>query len=258
MPLTPCPDCGNQCSLIAVACPKCGRPLRTDNLQEPAQVNLPTTEHYQGVASHGKHVTPENESTTQVEASETLPETESIEEKKENAYVFRCVRCGKQMPASLVCPKCGTGMYHTASPRLGTPTLQLTRDATIYSHMKTWLPLIAVFCLVFVGVILTWNAFVTDPRDRFEVSEIFSSDSTNTPGYSDSSDSDSYSAPSSPAYNSNYQRTRPDYDANAPLLPRHKGDIEPVYNEVQRLKKERGMTDAEAVNKILRDAGEIP
>ncbi len=58
--------------------------------------------------------------------------------------------------------------------------------------------------------------------------------------------------------NSNYKRTRPSYDPNAPLLPRPKSDIEPLYNEVQRLKEQEGMTDEEAVNKILRDAGEIP
>jgi hypothetical protein len=27
MPLAPCPDCGNECSTLAPACPKCGRPL---------------------------------------------------------------------------------------------------------------------------------------------------------------------------------------------------------------------------------------
>lgn len=54
-----------------------------------------------------------------------------------------------------------------------------------------------------------------------------------------------------------YQRTSPGYDPEAPLLPRHKGDMEPVYNEVQRLKGRYGMTDEEAVEKILRDAGEI-
>lgn len=27
MPLAPCPDCGNECSTLAAACPKCGRPL---------------------------------------------------------------------------------------------------------------------------------------------------------------------------------------------------------------------------------------
>lgn len=57
---------------------------------------------------------------------------------------------------------------------------------------------------------------------------------------------------------SSYQRTRPGYDPNAPLLPRGEGDIEPLYNEVQRLKEQQGLTDAEAVDKILRDAGEIP
>jgi uncharacterized protein YraI len=57
---------------------------------------------------------------------------------------------------------------------------------------------------------------------------------------------------------STYQRTSPGYDPDAPQLPRHKGDIEPLYNEVQRLKEQQGMTDKEAVNKILRDAGEIP
>jgi hypothetical protein len=41
-------------------------------------------------------------------------------------------------------------------------------------------------------------------------------------------------------------------------MPRHQGDIEPLYNEVQRLKEQQGLTDEEAVNKILRDAGEIP
>lgn len=57
---------------------------------------------------------------------------------------------------------------------------------------------------------------------------------------------------------SGYKRTTPDYDPNAPLMPRHEGDIEPLYNEVQRLKEQKGMTDAEAVDKLLRDAGEIP
>ncbi len=42
------------------------------------------------------------------------------------------------------------------------------------------------------------------------------------------------------------------------MVLRPKGGIEPLYNEVERLKKERGMTDKEAVDKILRDAGEIP
>jgi hypothetical protein len=58
--------------------------------------------------------------------------------------------------------------------------------------------------------------------------------------------------------NSNYIRKSPGYDPKAPLIPRHEGDIDPLYNEVQRLKEQEGMSDEEAVNKILRDAGEIP
>jgi hypothetical protein len=33
MPLAPCPDCGNQCSLAAFTCPKCGRPLTEEELK---------------------------------------------------------------------------------------------------------------------------------------------------------------------------------------------------------------------------------
>jgi hypothetical protein len=29
MPLAPCPDCGNDCSTMAAACPKCGRPFKS-------------------------------------------------------------------------------------------------------------------------------------------------------------------------------------------------------------------------------------
>lgn len=35
MGLLPCPDCGNQCSLLAIACPKCGRPLKLDSIAKP-------------------------------------------------------------------------------------------------------------------------------------------------------------------------------------------------------------------------------
>ncbi|MDQ3750412.1 MAG: hypothetical protein M3367_15565 [Acidobacteriota bacterium] len=68
----------------------------------------------------------------------------------------------------------------------------------------------------------------------------------------------SYSTGNTTVYDKDYKRTSPEYDPKAPLLPRGKGDIEPLYNEVQRLKKQHGMTDKEAVDKILRDAGEIP
>lgn len=61
-----------------------------------------------------------------------------------------------------------------------------------------------------------------------------------------------------PGSDDSYTRTSPGYDPKAPLLPRSKGDVEPLYNGVQRLKEQQGMTDKEAVNKILRDAGEIP
>lgn len=50
-----------------------------------------------------------------------------------------------------------------------------------------------------------------------------------------------------------YQRTSPGYDANAPLLPRDKDDIEPLYNEVQRRKKEQGISDEEAVRQIIEE-----
>lgn len=50
-----------------------------------------------------------------------------------------------------------------------------------------------------------------------------------------------------------YRRTGPGYDANAPLLPRDKNDIEPLYNEVERRKKEQGISDAEAVRQIIEE-----
>lgn len=33
MNLAPCPDCGNQCSLLATVCPKCGRPFQPGDLK---------------------------------------------------------------------------------------------------------------------------------------------------------------------------------------------------------------------------------
>jgi hypothetical protein len=51
----------------------------------------------------------------------------------------------------------------------------------------------------------------------------------------------------------NYQYRKPDYNSNAPLLPRYEGDIQPLYNEVERRKAERGISDREAVNEILRE-----
>src|SRR5438270_13020686 len=50
-----------------------------------------------------------------------------------------------------------------------------------------------------------------------------------------------------------YRRTRPGYDANAPLLPRDKDDVEPLYNEVERRKKEQGISDEEAVRQIMEE-----
>jgi hypothetical protein len=50
-----------------------------------------------------------------------------------------------------------------------------------------------------------------------------------------------------------YRRTEPGYDANAPLLPRDKEDVEPLYNEVQRRKKEQGISDEEAVRQIIEE-----
>lgn len=68
-----------------------------------------------------------------------------------------------------------------------------------------------------------------------------------------------YSSASSPVYNPNYKRTQSGYDSNAPLMPRDKGDIEPLYNEVQRRKELYGVSDEEAVKQIVEeyeDAGE--
>src|SRR5687768_2602062 len=33
MPLAPCPDCNNQCSVEASSCPKCGKPFSKDELK---------------------------------------------------------------------------------------------------------------------------------------------------------------------------------------------------------------------------------
>jgi hypothetical protein len=49
------------------------------------------------------------------------------------------------------------------------------------------------------------------------------------------------------------ERTEPGYDANAPLLPRDKNDVEPLYNEVERRKKEQGISDEEAVRQIIEE-----
>jgi hypothetical protein len=35
MALAPCPDCKNQCSLLATACPRCGRPFKVGDLVAP-------------------------------------------------------------------------------------------------------------------------------------------------------------------------------------------------------------------------------
>lgn len=80
-----------------------------------------------------------------------------------------------------------------------------------------------------------------------------------TPTYSPSSSSssgssESLSSPSSTTGGNNYERTNPGYDPNAPLLPRHKGDVEPLYNEVQRRKSEQGISDKEAVRQIVEES----
>ncbi|HEV7736902.1 MAG TPA: hypothetical protein VGO47_05960, partial [Chlamydiales bacterium] len=62
-----------------------------------------------------------------------------------------------------------------------------------------------------------------------------------------------YSTGSQIETNGNYQRTKPGYDPNAPLLPRYKGDVEPLYNEVERRKKEQGIDDKEAVRQIIEE-----
>jgi hypothetical protein len=50
-----------------------------------------------------------------------------------------------------------------------------------------------------------------------------------------------------------YRRTEPGYDADAPLLPRDKDDVGPLYNEVERRKKEQGISDKEAVRQIIEE-----
>ena len=40
MNLAPCPDCGNDCSLLAQMCPKCGRPFQPGDLKSPAEKPL--------------------------------------------------------------------------------------------------------------------------------------------------------------------------------------------------------------------------
>jgi hypothetical protein len=39
MPLVPCPDCGNECSPLAVSCPKCGRPFSEVELAQSAHAS---------------------------------------------------------------------------------------------------------------------------------------------------------------------------------------------------------------------------
>jgi hypothetical protein len=55
---------------------------------------------------------------------------------------------------------------------------------------------------------------------------------------------DEYRAHPPSAGGRDYRRTEPGYDANAPLLPKDKDDIGPLYNEVERRKKEQGISGA--------------
>ena len=145
-------------------------------------------------------------------------------EEKREVFAFRCAACGSLMSSSSPdCPKCKGEM-------LG--SIRMTPHR-----------------IVIFAVVLTAGILAIQYATKFWSS----SGTTNS-----KSSSVNYNTFSTSTYNSNYQHTPPSYNTNAPLLPRHKGDIEPLYNEVQRLKREHGMTDAEAVDKVLRDAGEIP
>ena len=43
MNLAPCPDCGNECSLLATVCPKCGRPFKPGDLKAKVSASPPDT-----------------------------------------------------------------------------------------------------------------------------------------------------------------------------------------------------------------------
>jgi hypothetical protein len=66
------------------------------------------------------------------------------------------------------------------------------------------------------------------------------------------------SGSTSKSSDSTYQRTKPGYDPDAPLVPRYKGDIEPLYNEVERRKLGRGISDEQAVKEILEESERRP
>lgn len=145
-------------------------------------------------------------------------------EEKREVLAFRCMGCGSRLPSSsLDCPKCKGEM-------LG--SIRMTPHR------------IVIFAVALAVGALIINA----------VASYRNSTTTSNSNY----DSGNYNTFSNSTYNSNYQPAQPSYNANDSLLPENKENIKPLYDEVQRLKKEHGMTDREAINKILREAGETP
>jgi hypothetical protein len=109
--------------------------------------------------------------------------------------------------------------------------------------------------IMMVAISKKSRTYTSSPSTYSSHGDSYSSPGNGTSGggrtsYDSSKD---YSSSSSPVQNPSYERTRPDYDPDAPLLPRHQGDIEPLYNEVQRRKEEQGISDREAVNQILEE-----
>lgn len=153
MALAPCPDCGNQCSVLATACPKCGRPLASD-----MKPNQPLEK------PHASALNP------------------TVAPLNNNSAIAGLVVAAVIIVLALLCCMGGKG----------------NRSSSDYQPST-------------------------------------------------------YSTGSQIETNSNYQRTKPGYDPNAPLLPRYKGDVEPLYNEVERRKKEQGIDDKEAVRQIIEE-----
>lgn len=121
---------------------------------------------------------------------------------------------------------------------------------------------LSIAVIVVCGLLLLTHNYQNDESKRFEgaIDITVNSDYVPEPqSQSNTSISQPNAANSESGKNGNVNHhISPISNSKASLNPQIKEAIKILYNEVQRLKEQEGLTDEEALKKILREAGKIP
>lgn len=136
---------------------------------------------------------------------------------------------------------------------------KLTKNQTMTKENESILRFLSIAVIVFCGLLLLTH-YYQDASKRFEGAMDITIESDYVPKPKPSSNISRPTAANSESGkngNVNY-RISQNSNSNSSLSPQIKEAIEILSKEVKRLNKQEGLTDEEALKKILREAGKIP